>query len=112
MDHKATAYYTVYGQVSRPTYWTLNTEIEVYRLTGQVLWLLVQEHSGASNWKTMACYMQDTLTQPALFSSLPFTLHISLYLSCCIILLLAGREQGMLIKGCENQKKQGGLIGT
>lgn len=53
--------------------------------------------------------VQETLTQPVLFSSLPLTLHLSLsfYLPCSVVLSLTGREQGMLIKGCENQEKKG-----
>lgn len=50
-----------------------------------------------------------------LFPPYPLTLHLSLSLypcSCSLVLPLAGKEQGMLIKGFERQEKDGGLVGT
>lgn len=38
--------------------------------------------------------------------SLSPSLALSIYLSCSFVLPLTGREQGMLIKGCENQEKK------
>lgn len=83
------------------------------------LWFLVQmtqQHPGApgpkKQWLQCAGNIDTTcppfLPSPACYRSLPTT-------SCSFAPALAGREQGMLIKGCENQeggkKKKGGFIG-
>lgn len=89
-----------------------DSSLEIHR-TGvkglQGLWLRVpmtKQHPGAPRLKTMGPSVQETLTQPVLFSILPLALHLSRYLSCSFVLSLTGREQGMLIKGCENQEKR------
>lgn len=67
---------------------------------------MTQQHPGAPSLKNNGPSVQETLTQPVLRSSLPPHATPPLPTSCSFALALTGREQGMLIKGCENQEEK------